>query len=139
MDPQDQNPEEIQTNTNGASELLSVESAIKTRILQQENLNEQLKREREMLKDMLENDPEYGEKAKIAKDAAREKTAAKQKVLSTPAGRALNQKVKDLSLEAKDIQEGLSFYLREYQRLTGANEFEGDDGELRQIVYVAKL
>jgi len=39
----------------------------------------------------------------------------------------------------KDLQNALSDYLREYQRLSGSNEIEGDDGEVREIVYVAKL
>ena len=38
-----------------------------------------------------------------------------------------------------ELNEGLSDYLREYQRLSGSNEIEGEDGELRTIVYVAKL
>ena len=39
----------------------------------------------------------------------------------------------------KIAKEGLSDYLREYQRLSGSNEIEGEDGELREIVYTAKL
>lgn len=134
MDPKDET-----TNDNGANELLAIESAIKTRILQSQKLKEELKAEKEMLKSMLENDPEYLEKEKTAKAATKDKTAAKQKVINTPEGKALNQKVKDLSNEAKDVQEGLSYYLREYQIKTGANQFENQDGEVLDIVYVAKL
>ena len=52
---------------------------------------------------------------------------------------ALAGKLKSLKSEKKELQEGLSDYLREYQRLSGSNEIEGEDGEIRQIVYVAKL
>jgi hypothetical protein len=149
LNPQDDNQditlgeveleEQSPDGTHGANELLSVEHAIKTRILQSENLREELKKQKEMLKDLLENDPDYNEKSKVAQAAAKDKTAAKQRILNTPQGKALNQKVKDMQNEAKDIDDGLSYYLREYQRITGATQFEGDDGELREIVYTAKL
>lgn len=133
MKPQD---DQDQASVN---ELLAIEHAIKTRIIQSEKLREDLKKEKEMLKDMLDNDPEYNEKDKAAKAAAKEKTAAKLKVLNTPQGKTLNQKVKDLQNENKELQDGLSYYLREYSRLTGATQFEGEDGEIREIVYSAKL
>ena len=41
--------------------------------------------------------------------------------------------------EQSELKTGLSDYLREYQRLSGSNEIEGEDGEVREIVYVAKL
>ena len=48
-------------------------------------------------------------------------------------------KVDELKSELKEAQEALSSYLAEYQKLTGSSEIEGEDGELRKIVYVAKL
>jgi hypothetical protein len=48
-------------------------------------------------------------------------------------------KVTVLKNELKEAQEALSSYLADFQRLTGVSEIEGEDGELRQIVYVAKL
>ncbi len=48
-------------------------------------------------------------------------------------------KLKTLKSERAELEDGLSDYLREYQRLSGSNEIEGDDGQVRQIVYVAKL
>jgi hypothetical protein len=56
-----------------------------------------------------------------------------------PQGKNLEEKVITTKEELKEVEEALSYYLREYQRLTGSNEFEGSDGELRQIVYMAKL
>lgn len=51
----------------------------------------------------------------------------------------LSNKLKDLKSEQTELKEGLSDYLRECQRLSGSNEIEGDDGEVREIVYTAKL
>jgi hypothetical protein len=33
----------------------------------------------------------------------------------------------------------LSDYLREYERLSGTNQIETDDGHIHEIVYIAKL
>ena len=59
--------------------------------------------------------------------------------MNTANGKELNQKLKDMKNEMSDARDALSTYLREYQSKTGQNEFEGEDGELRQIVFVAKL
>lgn len=140
MAAQDDLPKVKETDTpDNVQELLAVEQAIKTRIVQAENLKEELSKQKEMLKSMLENNPEYLEKEKDAKEATREKTAAKLKVLNTPEGKLLNQKIKDLAENSRELQDGLSYYLREYSRMTGATQFEGEDGEIREIVYIAKL
>ncbi len=94
---------------------------------------------REMLNDYLENDPIYREHTDLAKKATQVKSATKKQLMSTPNAKELDGKIRTMKQDIKDAEEALSYYLREYQRITGANEFEGEDGELRQIVSVAKL
>ncbi len=118
---------------------LSVESLIKTLITRIARLKEDLKPVNEMLTDLLENNEQYQIAAKEAKEASKKKLVAKKEVLFTPEGKMAQTKVNDLKSELKDAQESLSSYLADYQRLTGSAEIEGEDGELRQIVYVAKL
>jgi len=117
----------------------SVEQLIKSYISRIARLKEDLKPVSEMLNDLLINNEEYRLAADVAKEASRKKSAVKKKVLSTPEGKTLNDKVSELKDDLKEAQESLSSYLTEYQRLTGSGEIEGEDGELRQIVYVAKL
>lgn len=119
--------------------LLEIQEAINTRLQRLENLKADTKPHKEMLESILSNDEAYVEKAEIAKKATKDKSEAKARVMRTPQAAELNQKLEDMKNEAKDVQESLSYYLREYQRLTGANEFESADGELRQIVFIAKL
>lgn len=119
--------------------LLDIQEAINTRLEKLKNLQEDLKPHKEMLDSIFENDQDYTDKNEIAKKASKNKSEAKQRILRQPQAADLNQKIEDIKNEAKELQEGLSYYLREYQRLTGANEFESADGELRQIVYIAKL
>jgi uncharacterized protein (DUF3084 family) len=135
MDPQNtaapQQPE--------LTELLTVERSIKEHIAQIDKVQEELRPVKEMLQTFLDNDPTYREHTEIAKKAAQVKSATKKQLISTPNAKELNEKINMMKQDMKDAQEALSYYLREYQRLTGANEFEGEDGELRQIVYIAKL
>lgn len=120
-------------------ELFTVESAIKEHMSQIEKLGDELKPVKEMLDDYLDNDPTYRERTELAKKASQLKSQTKQQLLKQPNAVQLVEKIKTMKEEMKGLNEALSYYLREFQRLTGANEFEGSDGELRQIVYIAKL
>jgi hypothetical protein len=44
-----------------------------------------------------------------------------------------------LAAATKELDTALSDYLREYMRMSGTNEIETEDGDVREIVYVAKL
>ncbi len=118
---------------------LSVESLIKTLISRIARVKEDLKPVKEMLNDLFSNNEEYQIADKEAKEASKKKSDVKAKILSTPEGKMANDKVTEMKNELKEAQEALSTYLSEYQRLTGSSEIEGEDGELRKIVYVAKL
>ena len=103
------------------------------------HFDEELKKLKEMLSDMFSNDSTYQEHDKAVKEATKIRTKTKLELLKQPAAGQLNNKIKELSSDLKDLQNALSDYLREYQRLSGSNEIEGDDGEVREIVYVARL
>lgn len=118
---------------------LSVESLIKTLISRIARVKEELKPVKEMLSDLLNNNEKYQLADNEAKEASKKKSTIKKEILSTPEGKMASSKVDDLKSELKEAQEALSTYLAEYQKLTGSSEIEGEDGELRKIVYVAKL
>ena len=127
------------TREEAAQSVMSLEVAIKERIEKIEDLKAEMQPVKEMLASYLENDKVYMEHDKAAKAAAKQKSATKKQLLSIPAGRSIVEKLDAMKVDLNDLQEGLSYYLREFQMKTGANEIEGLDGELRQIVYVAKL
>jgi len=118
---------------------LSVESLIKTLISRIARVKEELKPVKEMLSDLLNNNEKYQLADNEAKEASKKKSTVKKEILSTPEGKMASSKVDELKSELKEAQEALSTYLAEYQKLTGSSEIEGEDGELRKIVYVAKL
>lgn len=122
-----------------AQQLSSVENLIKTHLAQMNGLKEEAKKHQEMIADMLINDPQYSLVEDKAKEATKAKNVIKQELLKAPQAQESAQKIKTLKSEVKEHQEALSTFLQEYQRLSGNNQIEGDDGEWREIIYSAKL
>lgn len=119
--------------------LLNLESLIKGNISQIEKLGDEIKKQNEMLTNVFENDPTYVQHSEAAKEAARIKGNTKKEIMKRPDVSHLAEKVKGQKSELKELKESLSSYLQEFQRLSGLNEIEGEDGSVRQIVYSAKL
>jgi hypothetical protein len=67
------------------------------------------------------------------------KATTRQQIASQPSVIAIANKVKSLGQDIKERQAALSDYLLEYQRMTGANEIEDNDGQIREIINSAKL
>lgn len=102
-------------------------------------LKEQLKLENEMLNSYLNGSPEYVAAAKSATAASKEKSGIKNKLIQAPAGAEVANKVTQLKERLKMLGDTLSEALQVYQKATGQNSFEAEDGEVRQIVFIAKL
>ncbi len=131
--------EENSAGSNDAVLLVRIEEMIKTHLSQIDNLAEEITKNKEIVDDIFTNDGLFQEHDKIAKEAARVRSKTRSEIMKRPEVADKANKLKALKSEKKELQEGLSDYLREYQRLSGSNEIEGEDGEVRQIVYVAKL
>lgn len=127
------------TNSSDATVLTSLESTIKQHIRLIDQNKSELKKIREMLTSALQNDETYTLHDEEAKKAAKVRAATKSELLKLTANKTLVEKSHALATEIKESDDALSEYLREYQRISGSNEFETDDGEVREIVYVAKL
>lgn len=138
-DKPDKSDKSEDSGSEAAQEVMNLENMIKTNNTQIAKLSSDLTEAREMLKDAFENDATYHEHADAAKDANKVKAATKAQILKQPAVAQIATNVKVLASELKELKEALSDYLGEYNRLSGITEIEGDDGELLQIVYVAKL
>ena len=132
-------PIETPAKDSDAVLLLRIEEMIKTHISQIDNLSEEAKKYKEMIDDIFGNDEVYKQHDEVAKEAAKIRSKTKAEINKRPDVADLNEKFKSVKSQKKELSEGLSDYLREYQRISGLNEIEGEDGELREIVYVAKL
>lgn len=119
--------------------MIDLSSLINDYVKTIDDSRKELREQRQMVKDTFENDQEYHELSEKVKAMNKNKTAIKQKLLKTPAAEAALVKMQDLQTELKDMEDKLSGYLQEYQRVSGTNIIEGNDGEIRQIVPVYRL
>jgi hypothetical protein len=122
-----------------ATILLELETTIKHHISQIDRNKAELKKQREMLESALLNDATYRLHTEEAKKAAKTKALTKYQIMQLPVNKGLADKIKELAVQNRELDTALSDYLREYMRMSGTNEIETDDGEVREIIYVAKL
>ena len=123
----------------GAQVVLDIERLIKSNIAAMDKGKAERKKLKEMLESALENDETYRIHNEKAKEAAKTKAQTKFQIMQQSANKTLIDKIKAITIEIREADAALSDYLREYERLSGSNEIETDDGVVREIVYVAKL
>jgi hypothetical protein len=131
--------EQGSSEENQATVLLSLEELIKNHIASIDTLKDELKKHREMFADSFINNETYRENEAQVKEANKKKSQTREQILNQPAMRDLGAKIKSLSSDLRERQSAISDYLLEYQRMSGATEIEGHDGEMREIINSAKL
>ena len=122
-----------------AQTLIAVESMLKNVISRVELLKNELKEDADKLKSAFESDAVYREFEENAKAAAKDKLVAKKEILKKPDVAELDLKVQSKRSELRELKEKMSDYLTQFQQISGLSEIEGEDGELRTIVYTARL
>lgn len=127
------------TTGSDAMILINMENMIKTHQKNIDELAETVKKQQDMLKAIFENDLQFQKLEEEAKVGNKAKAAYKQQITKQPNVIELAAKQKDMRTDLKELKTALSDYLREYQRMSGSNVVEGYDGQLREIVYTAKL
>lgn len=129
-----------QTNgTSSANDLVTVTNLIQSYIAQIDRSSKELSAHKLMLQDAFLNDPTYRQHDEKVKEAVKVRSATKMQILKQPTLAELSEKVKDMAQSVKDAKQSLSDYLQEYVRMTSSKEIEDTEGELREIVYTAKL
>jgi hypothetical protein len=139
QEPQEETTTSENSEENRAMILINMESMIKSHITSIDQLSQEYQKHKSMLDDVFENDETYRDHASKAKEANKLKAGTKQQIMKQPAVADLSNKVKTMKSEISELEGALSDYLQQYQQMSGINEIEGEDGELREIVYVAKL
>lgn len=120
-------------------EQLNLENLIKNYITRIDSLKQDYKKQKSLFQDSFESDAVYVEHDQQAKEATRIKVETKLQILKQPALAELAAKLVEMRDEIKELEVSLSDYLWQYQKLTGASEIEGEDGETRLIVNTVKL
>ncbi len=134
------NKDNLPAGTNEAvTSLFAIENLIKTHIAHIDTVKIEMGKQVEMFNDVLNNDPGFKKAAEEGKEVNKKKAEAKQNVLKSPSNASLNQKIKDMRQELKELKGALSNYLQQYQKIADTDQIESEDGEVRQIVYNAHL
>lgn len=132
--------EDLQDSAPGAvSRILDLERSIKTYYQSLLTKREELKKNRDMVNDALNNDKLYEEQQKQAEEFKRKQSQLKDQVMNIPSVISAREEIKNLGQEIKDMQKTLSKFLLEYRRLSNSNQIEIVQGELFEIVEEAKL
>jgi len=118
---------------------LNLENLIKDYLTHIQSLKEELKKQRDLFVDSFESDAVYKEHEEKAKEAAKVKAETKHQILKQPVLASIQDKIADVKSEIKELENTLSDYLLQYQKMTGASEIEVADGETMIIVNSAKL
>ncbi len=122
-----------------AQSLISLESMINRYVGDIEKMKEQLKTQKDMFNDAVQNDAEYAKEETKAKEINRAKNAAKQKITKQPAVASIVERMNTMKDEIKEMQEALSNYLQQFQKIAGTNQLVAENGEIREIVTTHRL
>ncbi len=104
-----------------------------------EKYKNQLKEQNSMYRDAFEGDAEYHEQSLKIKELKKIQNSAKERILKLPSMEAVTAKIEEIKSSIKDGQEMLSGYLEQYQKVSGTNIIETEDGKIREIIPVFKL
>lgn len=118
---------------------LSLENLIRGHLSTLTRLKNEISELTDTLNNVLANDPTFKEHDEAAKQATKVKTATKSEIMKRPEVMQTGNKIKAAREEYKDQQTTLSELLAEYQRTTGLDSIETEDGKIKRIVMTAKL
>ena len=127
------------SDSDAATTILDLTGLINSHISQITRLKTEAGKFKEMLDDIFVSDPVYQEHDKAAKEAAKIRANTKKQILKQPQAADLTAKVQELRNQIKERNQELSDYLQEYARSTGTSSFETEDGQVKQIIYTARL
>jgi hypothetical protein len=127
------------TPSDQSTVFLSLENLIKSNLTNVDTLQQQYREQKEMVDNVLENDQTYRQHLEQANEANKVKSATKQQIMKRPDVIRIAEKMKAMKEEMKEIQATLSDLLQEYQRVSGSNVIEREDGQILEIVSTSKL
>lgn len=139
VDPTPASDMPIDDNAQRLANILKLEDTIKRYVASIDNATIEMKKQAEMLEDIFLNDSTYQLHLNQAKEANKVKNKTKGELMKRTEIAQLAEKVKEVKSQVKDMKDALSDYLIQYKELSGANEIEGEDGQVRQIISTVKL
>ena len=112
---------------------------IRNRIKMIEELEEENRVSKELLKSALENDAQYTEAARETKEALSKRKRIKDEIFSQPGNEKVVEDIKANKEEMSTLQEILSVELAEYYTKEKTDEIEDSSGQRRKFKLVVRL
>lgn len=126
------------SSDNQATVMLSLEGLIKNNLTALDALQTDLRKQQEMINNVLASDQTYQSHDEAVKEATKVRNTTKSEIMKRPDVAQVNNKIKEMREEVKEQRQTLSDLLQEYQRVSGNTEIETDNG-LLEIVSTSKL
>ena len=131
--------DESQRSDQFAETLQSLEKIIERNANQLNELKEELKKRRQMLKNYFENDVQLAEAEEQAIDYKNQVKERKIGLQLEPQVVDLQVKIKELRERQREIQETLSNHLVNHHRMTNSTSFDTSDGDQWEYQIQAKI
>lgn len=120
--------------TDGVMGRLELESMIHRYLDEVEKLKDQMKTQKEMLNQTVENDAAFSQEDSKVKEAKKVVSALRQKIMKQPAVVDSVERIKSLKEDLSDVQETISALAQQYEEVAKTNQIVKDDGEVLEIV-----
>lgn len=114
-------------------------SSIQKRIEILEQMQRELRTLTDMLKDTLQNDPDFAKAEEEKSKIKEETTVAKNKAMEKKEVKNMLESIKEKKDEIKEAQDTLSLELIEYYRVNSALTIEDADGKVRELKISVRL
>lgn len=122
-----------------AETLQSLEQVIERNAQNLEEVKNELKERRQMLRNYFENDTQLSEAEEQLSEFKTGVKARKMVLQEEPQAVEIKIKLKELNERKKEIEESLSNHLVNHHRLTNAHSFDTSDGDQWEYTVSAKV
>lgn len=116
-----------------------VDFLVKQMISQIEQMRNELKEHRQMLKDAFATNVQHKDLSDQIKDLTRKKKEMSQAIGNQESVRNTREEIKTLSEDLKTVEKKLSQYLQQYVETFNSRTIEDANGNLKEIVTLYKL
>lgn len=130
---------EVVSPDSSATSVIDLTGLINNHLAQIDNLKSQLKKLRDMLQSIYENDSTYQLHDAAVKEATKVRSQTKKQLQKLPQVADLTAKIQDVRQLIKEHNDDVSGLVQDYAKSTGLTTLEASDGTLREIIYTAKL
>lgn len=130
---------EVVEDNNTVELMQSLENLIQGNLEELKHIDEDIKRNKEMIDGVLGNDSTYKQHLEAAKEATRIKSNTKKEILKRDDVKHVAEKLKELREQKKDVKEELSNYGVEWMSHAKQLTLDFGEGEMYQVVQSAEL